>query len=501
MSEPMILIVDDEEMIRDSVAATLEQLGMKAHSAPDGETALGMVQDTEYEVAIVDLNMPGLSGMETSRRMKEISPDTEIIIFTGHPSLETSIEAIHEAVFDYLCKPVLTNQLARALKRARERRRLLLENRNLLDQLEGERNTLRKQVTSAKRALERQLSESPVFVGVSEHINEVRRLIAEVAHDDITVLIRGESGTGKGVVARLIHEFSGRNKTGDFVPINCPAIPETLLESELFGHEAGAFTGAVRRKPGRFELAVGGTIFLDEIGEIPANLQAKLLQVIEHKQFNRLGGGKMILVDARILGATNAPLEEMIKSQRFRADLFYRLDEYAIEILPLRQRPEDIPVLANHFLKVNAAKHDRPDLRISPESMEQLVRHGWPGNVRELETIIRRYTLSGREEVLRPSPNGAASDISTAPITPVPPTNAASPTEAANPPAAADLSAATSPFEEANPPDTLHDAEVQTILTALNENRWNQRKAAQTLGISYSSLRRRIAKYDLKNRR
>jgi transcriptional regulator with PAS, ATPase and Fis domain len=276
-------------------------------------------------------------------------------------------------------------------------------------------------------------------------------------------LIRGESGTGKDIVARLIHEADGRD--GSFVKINCPTIPEALLESELFGHEPGAFTGAERRKPGRFELAAGGTIFLDEIGEIPGGVQSKLLQAIEHKQFTRLGGGATINTDARIVAATNAPLEDMIVERRFRSDLFYRLNQYAIELPPLRERSEDVPLLIDHFLQIYGVKHARPDLTLSPAMMSRLVRYSWPGNVRELEAVMHRFVLTGREDAIESAmerkPERARKD---------------------------------SPLGE------LRQSEIRTLMAALTEARWNQRQAAGILGISYSSLRRRVKKYNLKLR-
>jgi len=334
-----VLLVDDEPLVRESIAAVLERHHYRVRMCENGTQALEVIRQQPFEVAIVDLNMPGLSGMDTTHALKEVEPDLEIIILTGAATLESAIQAIQEKVFDYLFKPIEMNVICRSLNRATERRRLLLENRELLRQLEMERNGLKKQVSAAKRALERQLSGSCVFVGESPQIAEVRRFIAEVAPDDITVLVRGESGTGKDVVARLIHEASDRKITGEFHKINCPTLPETLLESELFGHEEGSFTGADRKKPGRFELADGGTAFLDEIGELTPSLQAKLLQVIEHKQFMRVGGSKTIKVDARIVAATNAPLETMIATGRFRPDLYYRLNEYSIFLPPLRERP------------------------------------------------------------------------------------------------------------------------------------------------------------------
>lgn len=479
-----VLVVDDEVSVRDALVEILRSHGFNASSATDGEGAADMVRHGQFEAALVDLVMPGLSGMDTLRRLKELSPDLEVIILTGQPTLESTIQAVREHVSDYLCKPVDMFTLVNSVSRAVERRRLILQNRELVHQLQVERGRLQREFSAAKRALERRLSQSPMFVGESEAIGQVRRFIAEVAPSDMTVLIRGESGTGKDVVANLIHESSGREGTGAFVKINCPAIPETLLESELFGHEAGAFTGAERRKPGRFELAVGGTLFLDEIGEIPPSLQVKLLQVIEHKQFTRLGGKENISVDARILAATNAPLERMIGRGQFRSDLFYRLNEYSIFLPPLRQRTEDIPILVNHFLREYGEKYTREDLRVSPETMAMLVRYPWPGNVRELRAVIKFYAFTGREDSIRESLRQAGA----VPVESEPPSP---------PPVAAPGPA---PAEHNNKSARLIESEMRTIMAALLETKWNQREAAKVLGISYSSLRRRIAKYDLKNK-
>jgi transcriptional regulator with GAF, ATPase, and Fis domain len=304
-----------------------------------------------------------------------------------------------------------------------------------------------------------------MLVGESQAIALVRQQIAEVTPTNMTVLIRGESGTGKGVVAKMIHESSARGSQGALVKINCPAIPETLLESELFGHEAGAFTDAKGRKPGRFELAHGGSVFLDEIGEIPPNIQVKLLQVIEHKEFQRIGGSSTIHVDARILAATNASLEQMIAAGQFRADLFYRLNEYCIHLPPLRERVEDIPLLVQHFLNLYGEEFGRSGLSLSSELMALLMRAPWYGNVRELESVIRRYALTGREESIR----------------------------ALLCPGAGERRSGGGVERE-----TLRQSEIQAIMSALTEARWNQRRAAATLGISYSALRRRIEKYGLK---
>lgn len=389
------------------------------------------------------------------RSLRDANREAEFIAFLD--PADSNADVLHEHVFDSFLKPLHAPMLLRSVARAIERRQLKLENQRLLQQLQ--------QTKAVNGAPPRQGVIAPALVGESNAMERVRHFIAEVAPSDMTVLLRGESGTGKDVLARAIHEASGRGGMGNFVKINCPAIPETLLESELFGHEPGAFTGADRRKPGRMELAAGGTIFLDEIGEIPPSVQAKLLQAIEHKQFTRLGGSRTIRTDARIIAATNAPLESMIANERFRSDLFYRLDQYSIVLPPLRERVEDIPLLIDHFLEVHGAQNGKSDLKIGPNALSKLVTHPWPGNVRELEAVIRRFVLSGKEESIE-----AALKLASEP-------------------------AAASPRS-----DKLRQSEIQTIMAALAQARWNQRQAAQILGISYSSLRRRISKYDLKSR-
>jgi DNA-binding NtrC family response regulator len=464
MSKCRILVVDDEPSVLEIHSEYLLKSGYEVTTASDGTTALELAREGDFDVAVVDLLMPGITGMDTVRQLKELAPDTEAIILTGIPSLETSLEAIREKVFDYLCKPLEMAKLAYVVSRACERRQLIKDNRELIGQLENERQRLQNEVTAAKRALENRLSSSPIFVGESPPISEVRRFISEVAPSDMTVLIRGESGTGKDIVARLIHSASGRGVKGAFVKINCPAIPESLLESELFGHEVGAFTGADRRKPGRFELAAGGTVFLDEIGEIPPALQVKLLQVIEHKQFTRLGGQETIRVDARIVAATNSLLEEMIKSDRFRSDLFYRLNEFCIHLPPLRERKEDIPLLVQTFLRKYGQEYNREQQNLSPLLMSKLMQNTWPGNVRELEAVVRRYILTGREESILPSLIQSAPEEPTKPKT-----------------------------------DKLRETEIETIRSALINAHWNRRKAATLLGVSYSTLRRKISKYNLQD--
>ena len=452
MATDKILVVDDEPEIHEFISKILSCDGFDVVTASNGLACLEMAKKEDFSVVIVDLKMPGLPGLETIQYLKEIHPDTELIVFTGYPSLESCLDAVHKQIFDYICKPDIA-ALQRAVQHAAERRRLIIANRELMRKLEIEHNRLRQEVTAAKRVIERRLNESRVLVGKTEQIKQIRHFVAQVAPSDMTVLILGESGTGKDVVARLIHESSGRDLKA-WVKINCPAIPGTLLESELFGYESGAFTGAQGQKPGQFELASGGTVFLDEIGDIPLALQGKLLQVIEQKSFTRVGGSKTIEVDVRIIAATNAPIEKMVAEGRFRPDIFYRIKEYLIEMPPLRRRSEDIPLLVQHFLDLYGAKYGHPDLKISREALSVFVQYPWPGNVRELESVIRRLALDANEKSVL---------------------------EALKAPG--NIKDTSHPVAEA-----VRDTEVQAILGALSDTGWNRRNAAETLGISYSSL-------------
>jgi len=463
MASTSVLVIDDEPSVLGVLKATLTRAGFDVVGLPDGASSIEAARKTTFHAAIVDLNMPGLSGLETVRLLREVDPDMEFIVLTGDVTLESALSACHEHVFDFLCKPVNFDLLIMTVKNAAERRNLLIQNRELIKQLEKERDGLKREVVEAQKVLGHHFTTAARLVGESPAIAQVRRAIVEVANSDMTVLVRGESGTGKNIVAQAIHELSDRNKKGQLVKINCPTIPETLIESELFGHETGAFTGADRRKPGRLELSGKGTIFLDEIGDLPLSMQAKLLQVIEQKQFQRVGGRETISIDARIIAATNAPLEEMIVAGRFRTDLFYRLNQLSIVIPPLRERPMDIPALIHHFIKKECERNGIEERVLSEEMMSRLIQYEWPGNVRELKAVIDRFCLTGREDsILEVFGQKAAKTV------------------------------------DNRIQSKLHDTEVRLIVSALTKARWNQRKAAMDLGISYSALRRRIEKHRLK---
>lgn len=440
-----ILLVDDDSEIRAILKSLLEPGGFHVEGAADGFEALDQAIAGRFDVAVVDLVLPGLSGLETIRRLKEVSPDTRLVILTGNPSVDTAIGALREHIFDYLCKP-------RDIGRLRD---------VVLEAVRSAPKTVPRSAggTVPVRSAAASNAKCPL-VGSSRAMKGVRALIEKVAPAGLTVLIRGETGTGKEVVARNIHACSGR-AAGQFTKINCPAVPDHLLESEMFGHEKGAFTGAATQRVGRFEQAAGGTILLDEIGAISMAAQSKLLEVVEQKEFMRLGGDGKICVDARVLAATNAPLQKMVEEGQFRADLVYRLQQFEIVVPPLREHREDIPELT-HFLVAKYAARFRKEIPELPANlMLRLCNFGWPGNVRQLDAVLSQYCVTEDtgviEEALR-SGNGSA----------------------------------VSPAEP-----LLQECETGAIRSALAQANGNQRQAAILLGIGYGALRRRIAKYGI----
>ena len=461
MENDTILIVDDDQILLELYRTLLVANGYKTETATDGKQAVALAHGQEYPLAIVDLCLPEKHGIDVINEIKQLWPDTEIIVNTGQGSMDSAIAAMRLDVFEYLCKPVLMETLLRNVNNALEKRHLKRENRRLVLELQQEKNSLQNKINASTKAMEKHLQESPLFIGESAAVRHIRQLIAEVAPSDITVLIRGESGTGKDVVASLIHEWSGRATNGNLIKINCPAIAESLLESELFGHERGAFTGAHKQKPGRIEFADSGTVFLDEIGTISLGFQAKLLQIIENKNFVRVGSNTTMKVNARFIAATNASLENMISRGLFRSDLLYRLAQYSIYIPPLRERREDVPLLIDHFIRHYSAKYDKAIQLLPSDIMAMLLEYDWPGNVRELLSVVSRFVISGKQEVFLRHINTNGQDI------------------------------------QAEPSKKIQDSEFKLIFSALVEHKWNRRKAANVLGISYSTLRRKIEKYEL----
>jgi len=374
MSKGRVLIVDDESAIAETLSELLESWGYETAQAPDGRAGLALVEEFRPSVVVTDVYMPNLDGFGLLREMRELHPETAVILLTGLGTVEMALRAVQEeGAFHYFEKPIDFQKFRVVVERAAE-------------------------YTEARRendALRRQLRDRGAFgelVGSAEPMRQIYALIEQVAPSSASVLITGESGTGKELVARTIHNLSPR-KSQAFVAINCSAIPETLMESELFGHERGAFTGAAARRLGCFELANGGTLLLDEISEMPVSLQAKLLRVLEERRLRRLGGGNEVSVDVRVLAATNRDPAEAVRRGAFREDLLYRLNVIAIELPPLRRRKEDIPLLGQHLVTQLAERHQRPARFLSPAAVEALQAHSWPGNVRELRNVIERAVI------------------------------------------------------------------------------------------------------------
>jgi DNA-binding NtrC family response regulator len=373
MADSKVLVVDDEENIREYFSDVLRHEGYVVDTANNGEEAINMIDQEFYDIALIDLNMPKVDGMTVLKYLVEHSLDAIGIILTGYATIKNAVEAMKCGAFDYLAKPVKMEEVLMVIKRALEFRDLKRENMALKKQLKK------------KYKFEN-------FVGDSLQMNKIFRVIEKVADTDSTVLILGESGTGKELVARAIHYHSMR-RDKPLIPVNCGAIPEDLLESELFGHEKGAFTNAIRTRIGRFEMSNGGTIFLDEIAEMSPHLQVKLLRVLQEQEFERLGGTKTIKCDIRVIAATNKNLDKLVQEGAFREDLYYRLKVIPIEIPPLRERRTDIPLLVHHFLKMTIKARKIEPKTISKDVMKALTKYDWPGNVRELENIIERMII------------------------------------------------------------------------------------------------------------
>jgi two-component system response regulator HydG len=410
----------------------------------DGRKAQELISRQDYDVVITDLKMAPIDGLELLKAVKKMSPDTEVVLMTAYASVQTAIEAMKQGAYDYIIKPFDLDEMGLLVDKIAEKRHLVMENRQLREDLQDR----------AKREM---------VLGDSTKMREAMDLVAKVAPSDITVLIRGESGTGKELVAEAIHARSPR-ASGPLVIVNCAALAENLLESELFGHERGAFTGAVRRKLGRFELAHGGSIFLDEIGDVTPALQAKLLRVLQEKRFVRVGGTETISVDVRLIAATNRNLEQAISQGLFREDLYYRLSVFPIHVPPLRERPEDIPALAEYFL----GRRGRRLEHLDPRALDQLVGYRWPGNVRELENVLERAViLAGSDRI----------GLSHLPLL--------SPTAVSSP----------SPEGELN----LDRLERESILRALHQAGGNKAKAARLLGITRRALYSRMDRLGLRD--
>ncbi len=456
MAREKILLIDDSPEILDNLSECLISEGYDIDATVDGISGISLIEKKFYDIILTDMKMPGADGMEVLKFVKEHSPESICIILTGYGTIRDAVEAIKNGAFDYLTKPVKTDEIVITLKRAIEYRDLKRENINL-------RNQLKK-----KYQFKNIIGESPAMQGVFETVEKV-------ADTDSTVLILGESGTGKELIARALH-YNSYRREGPFVPVNCAAIPSELLESELFGHEKGAFTSAIRTRIGRFELANGGTLFLDEIGDMNPNLQSKLLRVLQERQFERIGGVKPIKVDIRIISATHQDLKKAVLKKKFREDLYYRLNVIPIEIPPLRERKSDIPLLVHHFIHMFSRSRKKKIEGITDAAMKGLAEYDWPGNVRELENMIERLVILSNREVI---------DLSDLPERVLP----SFPKEAGG--------IMNIPEEGLSLETALNEYEKQLILQALNKSGWVKNKAAQLLHMNRTTLIEKIKRQNL----
>jgi DNA-binding NtrC family response regulator len=464
VSSPRILVVDDEMIVCESCKRILEEDGYDVEIALSGKEAFEKMRANPFDIVITDLKMPGIDGMEVLRTFRAEYPDAIIIMITGFSTVETAVEAMKLGAFDYIPKPFTPDEVSIVVKKAIEKKSLLLENIYLRQELQekyGFHN----------------------IVGKSKKMQEIYRIIAKVAMTDSTVLIYGGSGTGKELIARAIH-FNSPRREKQFVPVDCAVLSENLLESELFGHVRGSFTGAVTTKPGLFEVADGGTVFLDEVGNISLAIQAKLLRVLQEREFTPVGGTKAKKVDIRLIAATNKDLEKMIKEETFREDLYYRLNIVPIYLPPLRERQEDISLLAVHFLKKYAEEMGKTVKGFTPEAMEKLMRYPWPGNVRELENVIERTVVMIEDEMIRPE------------YLILPGQREKENLDEHVPMTSEELKEIKKHMRE----KAVEEIERAFVLNALERNHWNVTRAAEEVGMLRPNFQALMRKYNLRAR-
>lgn len=448
-----ILIIDDDEGMRFFLTEAMSKDGYRHAVASSGQEAVKRLENERFDLAILDYNMPGMDGIETFLKLKEISPEIVGILITAYGNKDIAVEAINRGMFDYFSKPFDIAEIRVVIRRAVERSRLLKEVKTLRDSLE---------------------KQSPRLLGTGKAIKDVLERIDKIAGSDVSVLILGESGTGKELVAQALHDQSER-KYGPFVKVNCTAVPQDLLEAEFFGFEKGAFTGAVKRKIGKFEQAHEGTLFLDEIGDMPLSTQAKILRIIQDSELERVGGDSPIKIDIRLITATNKDLKKAVQDGEFREDLFYRLNVVSVHLPPLRERKEDIPMLVDHFLRQYNKKFKKNIDSISAEGIDLLLNYPWPGNIRELENVIQRSIILAYENVLGKK---ELLDV--------------------YPPLGDDTGELPS---LGNLQDKVEAAvcaaENRMILEALHAENWRRQETADRLGISRKSLHNKMKKYGL----
>ena len=446
-----ILVVDDEESHRIMLRAVLQEEGYEVAEAADGPDAIRAVEQEPFDLILLDIRMTTMDGIEALTEIRKLSPFVPVLMMTAYASVKTAVEALKAGAFEYLTKPLDIEELKILMEKALEHYHLREENLALRERL-GDRFDFSK------------------IIGKSEKMKELFDLLAQVAPTDATVLILGESGTGKELVANALHHNSPRANQ-PFIKVACAALPETLLESELFGHEKGAFTGAIARKEGRFQLAHRGAIFLDEVGEMSATTQAKILRVLQEKEFEPLGSTRTVKVDVRVIAATNKDLEKEVREGRFREDLFYRLNVVPVSLPPLRERKEDIPALASHFLSIYREKNKKELREISGKALDLLVRYDWPGNIRELENCIERAVVIARGEIIAPA------DL---------------------PPQIQALSSEKEELGVHFPSGiSLQEVEKALILKTLEDTGGNRSRAAEILGINRRTLQMKLKEYGM----
>jgi two-component system nitrogen regulation response regulator GlnG len=474
-----ILVADDEESMRWVLSKALKRKGFIVDLAIDGRQALSMIQDGSYDLAILDIKMPGINGLDLLDKIREQKKDLLVVIMTAEASMKNAVEAMKRGAYDYITKPFdldVIDAIIEKVGRARE---------------------VAGQVSMLKQELKERYQVEKNIIGNSPAMREVYKTIGKVAVSDVTVLVQGESGTGKELVARAVHFNSGRLGK-PFVAINCAAIPKELLESELFGSEKGAFTGAVERKLGKFEQANQGTLFLDEIGDMPLDLQAKILRVLQEREVTRTGGNQSIPVDVRIVAATNQELMEKVRLKEFREDLFYRLNVVPINLVPLRERPEDIPLLVQYFLNRVCVEMDVPLKQCSAEATALLTSHSWPGNVRELENAIKRAVILSSDPQLTPADFAG---LESAPGMKKSGNQDASLEELVD----GKLRSCLHGIEQLENGEihsmVLEQVERPLIRIILEKTRWNQVKAADILGINRNTLRKKISELGIEMKR
>jgi DNA-binding NtrC family response regulator len=438
-----VLVVDDERSNVESLEKIFAREGMRVLSAPDAKRALELARSHRVHVVLTDLMMPGTTGLELLRALKQVVPEVEVVLMTAYGSVEVAVSAMRDGAYDFVEKPLKRISIVKSVRKAAEKQKLVAENRSLKDEI--------------KRLAHREI------IGSSPALRRVIDVATQAAPSQATVLVLGESGTGKELFARYIHERSARSR-GPFIAVNCAAIPETILESELFGHERGAFTGATAKKDGRFAKSAGGTLFLDEIGELSPSVQVKLLRVLQEGEYEPLGGNTA-KADVRIVAATNRDLVAEVAAGRFREDLFYRLNVIAITAPPLRARREDIPLLVDHFLGLYCAKNGRPRLQPTHAALERLADYSWPGNVRELENAIERAVVLSRSDSL--GEGDLPDHVATAPRS----------------------TTTQLTFEIGTP---LEEIELRVIRETLRHTKGDKSVAAQLLGISTRTIYRKL---------